>query len=96
MVLLVRADAESAAEFATESSASTGDGAQAGEASGSGQTAKKPPPPLPSGELVFEPRNAGQRAATSFRLLFALPWRRFKKGSVLQLDVRLRHRCSWS
>ena len=87
MGLVVRADAESAAPFSTDSS--TSNGAQAGaEATGSGRAERKESPPLPSGDLAYEPRNAGQRAATSFRLLFALPWRRFRKGSVLQLDVR--------
>lgn len=44
--------------------------------------------PLPSGDLVFKPRTALQRFATSLRLLRALPWRRFKKGSVLTIEVR--------
>ena len=88
MGLVVRADAESAAPFNTDSSSAGSNGAQAEGASGSGQAAKEASPPLPSGDLVYEQRNAGQRAATSFRLIFALPWRRFKKGSVLQLDVR--------
>ncbi len=88
MGLVVRADAESSAPFSTDSSSPGSNGAQAGETSGSGQAAKEASPPLPSGDLAFEARNAGQRAATSFRLIFALPWRRFRKGSVLQLDVR--------
>ena len=86
MGLVIRADAESAAPFTTDSSSKNS--AQAGEGPGNGQAGKESLP-LPSGDLVYEARNAGQRAATSFRLIFALPWRRFKKGSVLQLDVRL-------
>ena len=44
---------------------------------------------LPSGELVFKPRTALQRFGTSLKLLRALPWRRFKKGSVLTLEASL-------
>lgn len=45
--------------------------------------------PLPSGELVFKPRTALQRFGTSLKLIRALPWRRFKKGSVLTLEASL-------
>ena len=89
MGLVVRADAESAAPFSTDSTSASSNGAQAAERPRAPVRRRRSLlPPLPSGDLVYEQRNAGQRAATSFRLIFALPWRRFKKGSVLQLDVR--------
>lgn len=42
---------------------------------------------LPSGELVFTAPSGLQKFATSLRLIRALPWRRFKKGSVLVIEV---------
>ena len=42
---------------------------------------------LPSGELVYTAPSGMQRFATSLRLIRALPWRRFKKGSVLVIEV---------
>lgn len=43
--------------------------------------------PLPTGELVFTPPTGFQKLLTSARLARALPWRRFKKGSVLVIEV---------
>ena len=42
---------------------------------------------LPLGELVYQPLSTSERFWTSFRLIFALPWRRFKKGSFLSFEV---------
>ena len=42
---------------------------------------------LPSGELVFKQRTALQKFGTSLKLMRALPWRRFKKGSVLTIEA---------
>ena len=44
-------------------------------------------PALPSGEMVFEPPSGPKRLATSLALLRALPWRRFKKDSVLVIEL---------
>ena len=38
-------------------------------------------------ELEFRPRSGAAQALTRWKLLWALPWRRFKKGSVLLLKV---------
>jgi len=38
-------------------------------------------------ELVYKEPSGGDKAMTSFRLAFALPWRRFKKGSVLTMKL---------
>ncbi|KAK9917362.1 hypothetical protein WJX75_003547 [Coccomyxa subellipsoidea] len=43
--------------------------------------------PLPTGELVFTPPTGFQKLLTSARLARALPWRRFKKGSVLVIEL---------
>ena len=42
---------------------------------------------LPSGDLVYKAPSGMQKFATSLRLIRALPWRRFKKGSVLVIEV---------
>ncbi len=42
---------------------------------------------LPNGELVYKAPSGMQKFATSLRLIRALPWRRFKKGSVLVIEV---------
>eukprot|EP00195_Chlamydomonas_chlamydogama_P015757 CAMPEP_0202909918 /NCGR_PEP_ID=MMETSP1392-20130828/50619_1 /ASSEMBLY_ACC=CAM_ASM_000868 /TAXON_ID=225041 /ORGANISM="Chlamydomonas chlamydogama, Strain SAG 11-48b" /LENGTH=725 /DNA_ID=CAMNT_0049599831 /DNA_START=187 /DNA_END=2361 /DNA_ORIENTATION=- len=39
--------------------------------------------PLPEGVLTYKEPSGGQKFWTSFKLAFALPWRRFKKDSVL-------------
>lgn len=51
------------------------------------------PTSLDATALTFKPRSSGQKALTSIKLIFALPWRRFKKNSVLYLKVLccLRH-----
>lgn len=43
--------------------------------------------PLPEIELEYVEPSGGQKAWTSFKLAFALPWRRFKKDSVLVLKL---------
>lgn len=43
-----------------------------------------PPPSQPA----FTPPTPGALLATKTRLLFALPWRRFKKGAVLAVDLQ--------
>jgi hypothetical protein len=43
--------------------------------------------PAPEPELVYSPPDAAQRVLTAFRLLWALPWRRFKKDSALAIKV---------
>ena len=43
---------------------------------------------LPSGKLTYAAPTGMQKFATSLRLIRALPWRRFKKGSVLVLEVQ--------
>ncbi|EIE22855.1 protease IV with duplicated peptidase family U7 domain-containing protein [Coccomyxa subellipsoidea C-169] len=43
--------------------------------------------PLPSGDLVFTPLTGFQKFVTSTKLARALPWRRFKKGSVLVIEL---------
>ncbi|BDA50409.1 Protease 4 [Coccomyxa sp. Obi] len=42
---------------------------------------------LPSGALAFTPPTGLQKFMTSLRLIRALPWRRFKKGSVLVIEL---------
>ena len=42
---------------------------------------------LPLGDFVYRPLSVTERFWTSFRLIFALPWRRFKKGSILAFEV---------
>jgi hypothetical protein len=39
-------------------------------------------------ELPFTEASGSEKFWTSFKLAFALPWRRFKKDSVLTLTVR--------
>ena len=48
---------------------------------------RQAPAVYPSGELVFEPPSGPKRLATSLALLRALPWRRFKKDSVLVIEL---------
>ena len=43
---------------------------------------------LPLGNPVFVAPGGPQQIATSFKLLFAPFWRKFKKGSVLVIEVR--------
>ena len=43
---------------------------------------------LPSGKLTYTAPTGMQKFGTSLRLIRALPWRRFKKGSVLVLEVQ--------
>jgi hypothetical protein len=62
------------------------------QAAGNGAAAEEEP--LPSGELVFRPRTPLQRFGTSLKLARALPWRRFKKGSVLVIEVTHSLPCS--
>lgn len=40
-------------------------------------------------DLEFTPLPNGEQLWTSVRLVFALPWRRFKKGSILTMKVRI-------
>ncbi len=42
---------------------------------------------LPEQELVWAEPSGGDKAWTSWKLLWALPWRRFKSGSVLTLKL---------
>lgn len=44
-------------------------------------------PAFPSGNMVYSPPSGPKRLATSLALLRALPWRRFKKDSVLVLEL---------
>ena len=44
---------------------------------------------LYKGELTFRAPTSSQQFWTSCRLFFALPWRRFKKDSVLAIEVIL-------
>lgn len=68
--------------------ASSAETLEAGESSSESPGAQaEPKKELPSGELVYTARTGGKAAATAFRLLFALPWRRFKKGSVLVIEL---------
>jgi protease-4 len=39
--------------------------------------------------LEFKPLDGGELMWSRFKLAFALPWRRFKKGSVLAFKVRV-------
>ena len=41
----------------------------------------------PALELLYEEPSGGQKAWTNVKLAFALPWRRFKKDSVLVLKL---------
>lgn len=43
--------------------------------------------PAPEQELVYSAPDAAQRVLTAFRLLWALPWRRFKQGSALAIKL---------
>ena len=38
-------------------------------------------------ELTFVEQSTSEKAMTNFKLLFALPWRRFKSGSVLTMKL---------
>lgn len=42
----------------------------------------------PSGEFVFEEYGAWKSFVVKLRLLFALPWQRVRKGSVLTMKLR--------
>ncbi|KAL7114772.1 hypothetical protein ACP275_04G142200 [Erythranthe tilingii] len=42
----------------------------------------------PSGEFVFRQRNSRENFGVKTRLLFAWPWERFERGSVLQMILR--------
>ena len=45
---------------------------------------------LAEGDLQYRAPTVLQRIVTSWRLLRALPWRRFASGSVLVIEVRRR------
>lgn len=45
----------------------------------------------PDGDLTYKPLKQSERFWTSCRLFFALPWRKFKKGSVLTFNVNPQH-----
>ncbi len=49
--------------------------------------ATEAPKPLPDGKLVYTPPSGMDKFWTSLKLSFALPWRRFKKGSVLVMKL---------
>lgn len=42
----------------------------------------------PTGEMVYEDRNAWESFVVKFRMLFAYPWQRVRKGSVLTMTLR--------
>lgn len=42
----------------------------------------------PSGEFVFRRRSVVENFLVKTRLFFALPWKRFKSGSVLTVVLR--------
>ena len=42
---------------------------------------------LPSGDLVYKAPSMSRRMLTSVRLFLSRPWRKFKKGSVLVIEV---------
>ncbi|KAF3519618.1 hypothetical protein DY000_02063857 [Brassica cretica] len=42
----------------------------------------------PTGEMVYEDRNAWESIVVKFRMLFAYPWQRVRKGSVLTMTLR--------
>ncbi|CAN8275679.1 unnamed protein product [Cochlearia groenlandica] len=42
----------------------------------------------PTGETEYEDRNAWESLVVKFRMLFALPWKRVRKGSVLTMTLR--------
>ena len=42
---------------------------------------------LPEGLLLYQEPSGGEKFWTSFKLAFALPWRRFKSESVLVFKV---------
>lgn len=44
---------------------------------------------LPIGEPVYKAPTGGEKFMNSLRLLRALPWRRFQKGSILVIEVKL-------
>ncbi|KAL6747559.1 peptidase family S49-domain-containing protein [Haematococcus lacustris] len=46
-----------------------------------------PSPSFPNLELKWEEPSAGEKFWTSFKLAFALPWRRFKDKSVLAIKI---------
>jgi hypothetical protein len=68
---------------ATNGSSSTSTATDAAPDSG-------PAPLEPPAVLQYTEPSASQRFWTSVRLAFALPWRRFKKGSVLTFKVGAR------
>ncbi len=49
--------------------------------------AAPPAAPLPEGELKFVEPSGGDKFWTRCKLIFALPWRRFKKDSVLTMKL---------
>ena len=42
----------------------------------------------PTGEMVYEDRNVWESFVVKFRMLFAYPWQRVRKGSVLTMTLR--------
>lgn len=58
---------------------SYGDGVQADN----GNSAQE----LPTGELVYQAPSSTRRLLTSIKLFLSRPWRKFKKGSVLVIEV---------
>lgn len=57
------------------------------EVDGEANTADFAAPSDSDPELVYKEPSGGDKAMTSFKLAFALPWRRFKKGSVLTMKL---------
>ena len=49
--------------------------------------AEAPSETLPEGLLLYQEPSGGEKFWTSFKLAFALPWRRFKSESVLVFKV---------
>ncbi len=43
---------------------------------------------LPMGSLTYTPPKTMQKFLTSLKLFLAPPWRKFKKGSVLVIEVQ--------
>lgn len=75
---------------ATPPAEGSGNGAASSESAGAEQ-----PKELPLGDPEFTPLQGWGKLGAQFKMFFAPPWARVKKGSVLTLKLsgRVRHTC---
>lgn len=75
-----------AASASDDTPAPVKDSADAGDAAGSSNSNSNST--LPTGALVYKAPSGGRKLLTSLALMRAFPWRKFKKGSMLVIEVR--------